>query len=780
MARKSQKNGKQPANPKERRIYREIIGIFLFFLVVFTLSSLLSFRTTDPSFFNAAPHRDIHNLFGLIGAYTAGLLIHLVGVGAFWIPVLMLLLSFQLFGNISRKAVATRLLGGAVLMVGTAVFFALWRDHYLIFGGRFSAGGLIGESLKTGMVRYSNHIGSAIILVLMLTVGFILATGLSLTASAAYLGKLGLAGLNRGLRGGGAGLKRGAGGTLTLWRTWRERRAEAKKARAASKKWTVNQDAVGSKLSKSKKKKKAPAILTPRSAERDTRSKSDAKREKSEQLVLPLSDKSGFHLPPLTFLDSPKGRPASVDRNFLLEQAKLLEQKLSDFGVKGEVEDVIPGPVITTFEYKPAAGVKINRVANLSDDLALALKAMSVRIVAPIPGKAVIGIEIPNTERETVRLRELVSTDEFRNSASKMTIGLGKDIVGNPVVAQLDKMPHLLIAGATGTGKSVFLNSLICSILYKATPEEVKLIMVDPKRIELSEYDGIPHLISPVVTDVKKATNALFWAVNEMERRYELLSENRVRNITQFNRKVRRESGKEQKTEDGEVIAPLESLPYVVVIIDELADLMLVASRDVEVSLMRLAQMARAAGIHLILATQRPSVDVLTGIIKANFPTRLTFKVSSKTDSRTIIDTNGAETLLGEGDMLYLPPGTAKLQRIHGAYISEEELVQITEFLKQQKEPEYDDSVVEAPVQEKTAGEEEDYDERYDDAVALVTQSGQASISMVQRHLRIGYNRAARIIEVMEREGVVGPSDGAKPREVLVAGYDDIPSRGGR
>jgi len=391
----------------------------------------------------------------------------------------------------------------------------------------------------------------------------------------------------------------------------------------------------------------------------------------------------------------------------------------------------------------------------------------------------VIGIEIPNTERETVRLRELVSTDEFRNSASKMTIGLGKDIVGNPVVAQLDKMPHLLIAGATGTGKSVFLNSLICSILYKATPEEVKLIMVDPKRIELSEYDGIPHLISPVVTDVKKATNALFWAVNEMERRYELLSENRVRNITQFNRKVKRESGKEQKTEDGEIIAPLEPLPYVVVIIDELADLMLVASRDVEVSLMRLAQMARAAGIHLILATQRPSVDVLTGIIKANFPTRLTFKVSSKTDSRTIIDTNGAETLLGEGDMLYLPPGTAKLQRIHGAYISEEELAQITEFLKQQKQPEYDHSVVEAPVQEKTAGEE-DYDERYDDAVALVTQSGQASISMVQRHLRIGYNRAARIIEVMEREGVVGPADGAKPREVLVAGYDDIPLRGGR
>jgi S-DNA-T family DNA segregation ATPase FtsK/SpoIIIE len=421
--------------------------------------------------------------------------------------------------------------------------------------------------------------------------------------------------------------------------------------------------------------------------------------------------------------------------------------------------------VITTFEYEPAPGVKINKVASLSDDLSLALRATSIRIVAPIPGKAVIGIEVPNAVREVVRFKDVVATSAFEKSKSRLTICLGKDIVGNPVVAELDKMPHLLIAGATGSGKSVALNAMICSLLYKARPEEVKLIMVDPKRIELSNYDGIPHLITPVVTDAKKATNALYWAVREMERRYELLSEKKARNIKQYNQKMETE-----KSAAGESAA---KLPYVVIIIDELADLMMLASRDVEVALTRLAQMARASGIHLILATQRPSVDVLTGIIKANFPTRLSFQVSSKTDSRTIIDANGAESLLGSGDMLFMPPGTGKLQRIHGAYISEGELSQIIEFLKRQETPAYDQRVTEArPAEAQGANGDEDYDDRYDDAIELVVRTRQASISMVQRHLRIGYNRAARIIEKMEREGVVGPSDGVKPREVLVSSFE--------
>jgi S-DNA-T family DNA segregation ATPase FtsK/SpoIIIE len=446
-------------------------------------------------------------------------------------------------------------------------------------------------------------------------------------------------------------------------------------------------------------------------------------------------------------------------------QSQLLEKKLEDFGVHGKVVEVAPGPVITTFEYEPAPGVKINKIVTLTDDLALAMRAISIRIVAPIPGKAAIGIEVPNTNRQVVRFKEVIASSAFEKSKSKLTLCLGKDIVGNPVVAELEKMPHLLIAGATGSGKSVALNAMICSLLYKSKPDEVKIIMVDPKRIELSSYDGIPHLITPVVTNPKKATNALFWALREMERRYELLSEMGARNIKQYNNKV----AKAAKPADKE--AP-EQLPYIVIVIDELADLMMLSSRDVEVALTRLAQMARAAGIHLILATQRPSVDVLTGIIKANFPTRLTFQVSSRTDSRTIIDTIGAENLLGNGDMLFLPPGTAKLQRIHGAYISEIELSQINAFLRGQEKPDYDEKVTEASAIQTVGSDDDDYDERYDDAVALITKTRQASISMIQRHLRIGYNRAARIIEKMEKEGIVGPSDGAKPREVLVGSFD--------
>ncbi len=471
---------------------------------------------------------------------------------------------------------------------------------------------------------------------------------------------------------------------------------------------------------------------------------------------------AAYRLPPLDFLSPPTGQQAQVDPERLERQRVRLEEKLADFGVKGGVVNIAPGPVITTFEYKPAPGVKISKIVNLTDDLALALKAMSIRIVAPIPGKDVVGIEIPNPTRETVNFRELIQSVPFVSSRSRLAIGLGKDIIGNPVVAELDRMPHLLIAGATGTGKSVGLNALITSLLYKSTPAHVRLLMIDPKRIELSFYNDIPHLLTPVVTDMKKATNALNWAVREMERRYDLLAVHRVRNIRQFNARVRRNEISE------------DTLPYIVIIIDELADLMMVASRDVESHLTRLAQMARAAGMHLVFATQRPSVDVLTGIIKANFPTRISFQVSSKIDSRTIIDTNGAENLLGNGDMLFVPPGTAKLQRIHGPYISETELGRVIDFLKAQCEPDYVETITEAPEPEAAEAGEDAFDPRYDEAVAFVSKTEQASISAVQRHLRIGYNRAARIIETMEREGIVGPADGAKPRQVLVKSYPDV------
>ncbi|MEJ2034419.1 MAG: DNA translocase FtsK, partial [Deltaproteobacteria bacterium] len=472
-----------------------------------------------------------------------------------------------------------------------------------------------------------------------------------------------------------------------------------------------------------------------------------------EEEFQPRPVSTGDHqLPPLSLLNKSDPCLLNVDKEHYFTVARRLEEKLRDFGVVGKVEGISPGPVITTYEFAPAPGIKINKVVSLADDLALGLKAESVRIVGSIPGKAALGIEIPNPERQVVQVRDIIANERFQKSASRLSLGLGMDVVGNPVVADLAKMPHLLIAGATGSGKSVAINAIICSILMKATPEEVRLLMVDPKRIELSGYEDIPHLLHPVVVDPKLAARALQWAVREMERRYQLMEEARVKSFASFN-------------ESAET-----KLPLVVIIIDELADLMMISSREVEDAVARLAQMARAAGMHLILATQRPSVDVLTGLIKANFPTRISFKVSSKIDSRTILDTSGAEHLLGAGDMLFLPPGAAKLQRIHGAYISEKETGRIVDFLKEQGTARYDESVLQE-VENTESGDEVDdheYDEKYDEAVALVCETGQASISMVQRRLRVGYNRAARMIEIMEKEGIVGPSDGSKPREVLV------------
>jgi S-DNA-T family DNA segregation ATPase FtsK/SpoIIIE len=632
------------------------------------------------------------------------------------------------------QAKVSTLIGGILLVVTTGSLLALRQDSYVLFGSQFSAGGLVGMPAKSFLIKYTNFAGALIILILLWIVAFILATGFSLIASCLKCWDWILVIADR---------------LMTVYLKWKERRERAKKFADIDPQTTRKRtQKIRIKASTAKPVKQVPA-------------------PKQEEFRFMKTD-DGFQLPSVNFLEEPEFQIGAADDENLRMQSQLLEKKLEDFGVQGRVVEVAPGPVITTFEYEPAPGVKINKIVTLTDDLALAMRAISIRIVAPIPGKAVIGIEVPNANRQMVKLKEVIASSAFEKSKSKLTICLGKDIVGNPVVAELDKMPHLLIAGATGAGKSVALNAMICSLLYKSRPDEVKMIMVDPKRIELSSYDGIPHLITRVVTNPKKATNALFWAVREMENRYELLSEMSARNVKQYNSKVEKGSQLTDKKMP-------EKLPYIVIIIDELADLMMLASRDVEVALTRLAQMARAAGIHLILATQRPSVDVLTGIIKANFPTRLTFQVSSRTDSRTIIDTVGAENLLGSGDMLFLPPGTAKLQRIHGAYISEAELSRITAFLKSQGKPDYDENVTEASINEIAESDDDDYDERYDDAVALITKAGQASISMVQRHLRIGYNRAARIIEKMEKEGIVGPSDGIKPREVLVTSYDRKP-----
>jgi S-DNA-T family DNA segregation ATPase FtsK/SpoIIIE len=491
------------------------------------------------------------------------------------------------------------------------------------------------------------------------------------------------------------------------------------------------------------------------------------KEEKKEPVFEPVKKGPAidYKLPTLSLLDESPDTGIEFNRDVLREDADILIQKLNDFGVKGRVVNISPGPVITRYELEPAPGVKLNKIVGLSDDLALALKAMSVRI-APIPGKSVIGIELPNKKRKNVSFREIVSREEFIRSKSKLILGLGKDIAGGTVINDLSRMPHLLVAGTTGSGKSVFVNTVICSILYNSTPDEVRFLMIDPKRLELFPYDGIPHLLHPVVVDPKKAAVALSWAVQEMERRYKTIAANGTRNIVQYNKKI------EKEIESGKISADdVQKMPYIVVIIDELADLMMIAARDVESYIARLAQMARASGIHLLIATQRPSVDVLTGVIKANFPSRISFQVSSKVDSRTIIDAMGAEKLLGMGDMLFIPPGTSMIQRIHGAYISEKEIFRITEFIKSQGQPTaYDESIVAINEEESSAPVEgdDDYDELYDQAVALVAEIRQASISMLQRKMRVGYNRAARMIERMEKEGVVGVSDGVRPREVLI------------
>lgn len=485
---------------------------------------------------------------------------------------------------------------------------------------------------------------------------------------------------------------------------------------------------------------------------------------------LPL-DQSGksYARPPLSLLDLVEGRSSPIDQDLLRRNAETLERKLLDYKVEGRVVQIHPGPVVTMYEFLPAPGVKISQIANLEDDLTMALEAMSIRIVAPIPGKGVVGIEVPNLVRETVYLREILASEAFAKSKSKLTLALGKDIFGNPVVTDLSRMPHLLIAGATGSGKSVAINAFLLSILYNATPEEVRIILVDPKVVELQVYDGVPHLLLPVVYDPKHASAALRWAVEEMERRYDLLARFGTRNIQSYNQRIERlASGEEGEEIDEREPGELQKLPYIVIILDEFADLMMVAAKDVETAVARLAQKARAAGIHLIMATQRPSKEVITGLIKANFTCRISFRVSSKVDSRIILDQNGAEALLGYGDMLFLRPGTSVLTRIHGPYVSEEEVQRVVTFLKAQGEPQYNLDILKVPAESEETEDPRDLDPLLDEAINIILEERRASISYLQRRLKVGYNRAARIMEQIERKGIVGPPDSRGERQVLV------------
>ena len=741
----------------------EIKGVICLAIALFLLLCLFSYHPRDPSFTHyVTEDSPVQNLIGSFGSHLADTLIRLFGISIFLLPLVFLICAYKFFAQEHFRIWLIGVAGFIGLSVSASGLFAMIAGDVEIYGEKVRAGGITGAALVQALNGWFSYAGTAIILAAVFAISLMVVGDLSLVS----MGK------------GFTAFAAAAGRRFRNVVLWSRERLRGKGGEAATA--TVPET--------------VPIIEeTPTFAEK-------THKKKTHEPPFAYAPAGGeFKLPPLTLLDRPERRDAKVRKENLIANSRTLERKLSDFGVEAKVVEVRPGPVITMYELEPAPGVKINKITNLSDDLALALKAPSIRIIAPLPGKAVIGIEIPNHEREPVILRDVLDHESFLASRLRLPITLGEDIVGAPVVADLIRMPHLLIAGTTGSGKSVALNAMICSILFKAPPDEVKFLMIDPKRLELSAYEGIPNLLHPVVVNPKKASQVLKWAVEEMERRYRVISEVGARGIEAYNEFVGSGVLTEGKTAAGEdqgipedeggvpdidmfpAISPsstgqglagdrkhLVKLPYIVIVIDELADLMLVAPRDVEESLARLAQMSRAAGIHLMIATQRPSVDVITGVIKANFPTRISFQVSSKVDSRTILDQLGAEKLLGAGDMLLLPPGTTKLTRIHGAFVSGGEIERIVQFIKKQAKPAYDESIMEyRPSAAEGERAQEEYDEKYDEAVELVTDLGHASISLVQRYLKIGYNRAARIIERMEAEGVIGPSDGVKPRKVL-------------
>ena len=761
-------------------LIRDFFGVVALAFTVFSVMALITFSPDDTSFNKSVTGNNVENSVGMIGAYFSGGLASMFGSGSFFFPVITVFLSWALVRGKGFYNLPLILSSGLLFLVGLCSLLAIQFDVDPFFGSSVPVGGLIGHSLGGFLIDWLNPSGAVLTLITLLFVAFLVMTRIPVNVLMKGLGNL---------------FKIiAAASMMAIVKITNI----ALKGLSAIKTFIGKIQTVRQEIRKSQKSVAQPLIITRNRTTEPSVKKQGKKETKEETAEFVVQDHFSFmstpgkyQVPPLSLLEEPPpGRDTQDDkaRDEILASSAILEKKLLDFGIDGRVVQVLPGPVITLFEYEPAPGIKVSRIVSLTDDLSLALRCVGLRILAPVPGKPVVGIEIPNMRRETIYFKDVMTSDVFQESTSKLTLVIGKDITGEPAVQDLATTPHLLMAGSTGSGKSVGLNAMICSILLNATPDEVKMIMIDPKMLELSVYDGIPHLISPVVTNPKKAAAALQWAVNEMESRYKIMAECGVRNIGGFNElaeklqkeyelelKKNKKANKGIKLENDEddetmIPEPPAKLPYIVILIDELADLMMVASKGVEDSLTRLAQMARAAGIHLIVATQRPSVDVLTGIIKANFPTRMSYKVTSRVDSRTILDAMGADKLLGKGDMLFLPPGTSKLHRLHGVMVSDEEIQRIVEFIKKQAKPHYQEDIFDAVVQdEKSEGEEEPYDEKYDEALAIVAKDRQASISYIQRRLRIGYNRAARIIETMEREGVVGPSDGVRPREVYVS-----------
>ncbi|HYS10337.1 MAG TPA: DNA translocase FtsK 4TM domain-containing protein [Myxococcales bacterium] len=857
------RKGKSSAAPEATSWEKPVGGILLAGLAAVSLLALASYRPRGAS----------GNWAGPVGHELAGLLLEGLGAGGYAVALILLGAAGALLRGWPRPSLirAASWLAFALCAIGLLDLLV----HARVQG--HPAGGALGSMLASAARSALSVPGATVVLAAVAGAALVVATDLWALHAASGAAKLGVAGGTLAVRGAAAAL------------------AKARAVSFGSEEGLVAGD--DGRIVEPPRPKKTPITFGPAAVDegpQDPREPvpSDEKGRKKKDITLPpggdakaaaeggsprvesvpppqivepkapprprapvqlemkavepgggggftmAPGHSAFVPPPITILTGEASQAIPLDRDGLTATADKLRQKLASFGIQGQVTQIRPGPVVTMFEFLPAAGIKVSRIAGLADDLAMAMEALRVRIVAPIPGKGVVGIEVPNKQRETVVLRELVEQDAFQKSHSKLAMCLGKDIEGMPYVADLSKMPHLLIAGTTGSGKSVAVNSMIVSMLLRATPEEVRFLMVDPKMLELSVYEGIPHLLLPVVTDAKKAAIALRWGVEEMERRYQLLAECGVRNIASYNKKVEKEgdaarrpqkpprekrvvdlsdpkldahdlqtaaaSGElERKEADNPAVAllrenerkiaegnvnspppepppePLKKLPYLVIIIDELADLMMVASREVETYIARLAQMARAAGIHLMVATQRPSTDVVTGVIKANFPARISFQVASRHDSGTIINSPGAENLLGMGDMLILPPGTSTLTRVHGPYVDEKEIHAVVEHWKAQGAPVYDPSILRPRAEDDGMPlEDEGPDELYDQAVAALADMRFISISLLQRKLRVGYNRAARMIERMERDGIVGPADGAKPREVLIRPLGEMPGAG--
>lgn len=711
---------------KERRL-NEVKGIILVALGLMVLASLVRFERLDLAFYTSSPNIPPKNLLGIFGAYLGGIIVALFGrPTSFVIPLLILLLGVKFFRQKPPYLSIPRILGMLILLLSISSLIGMFnlRNEYI----RFYSAGFLGSIISNFITSYFSRLGGFIIFITFIILSLALVTEILISSLFINIIDKTKAIIN------------------PVFRFARREKAFAVKVKPQ---FAQKQNGNG------KKEESIISAAKPKVNGFETSLTSKPKIQIKTKLPVSAEPKvrtqelkiGDYRLPTLDLLDSPPPFEARQIKEDLEASARILEETLEDFGISAKVTDIERGPVITRYELEPAPGVKLNRIVALSDDIALAMKAQSVRIIAPIPGKGRVGVEVPNIQSSFVYLKEVFASSIFQKAESKLTLALGKDITGQSVVADLDDMPHLLIAGTTGSGKTVCVNSLILSLLFKGSPNELKFLMVDPKKVELMPFNGLPHLLCPIVTDAKKASTALNWVVNEMEERYQLLAKVGARNIEAYNEKQ-------------------ESLPYIVVVIDEFADLMSVARDQIENAITRLAQLSRAVGIHLLLATQRPSVDVITGVIKANLPARVSFKVASKVDSRTVLDMNGADKLLGKGDMLFLRPGESKLIRIQGTLISDKEIEKVVSFIKSQAEPVYDEEILKE--QQKSALSCGEKDELYEQAVRIIMESNQASVSILQRRMRLGYTRAARIIDTMEQEGFVGPFEGSKPRKILV------------